>query len=232
MSAMCGSLRVVLLDAMGTLVRLEDPVPRLAKGLREHVGIEVDEPTCRAALVAEIAFYRSHHLRGGSEDGLAGLRRDCTRVLREHLGPAAAGADLGRVADVLLDALRFQAHADAAPALSSLRARGLRLAVVSNWDIGLGGLLDRLGLGAHLDAVVTSAAAGAAKPDPRVFQRALARLHCSAATALHVGDRMHEDVAGARAAGVRAVLLDRHAGPAPSGVATVRGLAELDALIS
>jgi len=225
-------VRVVLLDAMGTLVELEDPVPRLSRGLRERAGIEVGEPACEAALMAEISFYRAHHLRGGSQAGLGALRRDCARVLRDALGPRAAGAQLSMTVEVLLDALRFRAHADAQPALSSLRARGLRLAVVSNWDVGLDAVLDRLGLRAHLDAVVTSAAVGAAKPDPRVFRRALAGLGCPAGAAVHVGDRMHEDVAGARAAGVHAVLLDRGGGPIPAGVASVRGLVELDALIS
>lgn len=232
MSVASSRVRAVLLDAMGTLVGLGDPVPRMSEGLRERTGVELDESACRAALVAEIHFYRAHHLRGGSRAGLATLRRDCARVLRDHLGRAAAGAELAALEEVLLDALRFHSHPDAQPALSSLRARGLRLAVVSNWDISLGALLDRLGLGSRLDVVVTSAAVGVAKPDPRIFRRALARLGCPAAAAVHVGDRMHEDVAGARSAGVRAVLLNRRGDPVPDGVASVAGLAELDALIS
>ena len=87
-------------------------------------------------------------------------------------------------------------------AVRALRRRGLALAVVSNWDIGLAEHLDRLGIGALFDTVVTSAEAGAAKPDPAVFELALDRLRVTAERTLHVGDSEADD-AGARAAGLR-----------------------------
>jgi putative hydrolase of the HAD superfamily len=83
------------------------------------------------------------------------------------------------------------------------------LVVVSNWDSSLADVLDRIGIGEQVDGVVTSAGAGAAKPDPAIFRVALARVGVRAAQALHIGDSLVEDVAGARAAGVGAVWLDR-----------------------
>jgi putative hydrolase of the HAD superfamily len=112
----------------------------------------------------------------------------------------------------MMAAIRFRAFSDAAPALAELRWLGLRLVCVSNWDVSLPEVLERCGLGAALDGVVCSAAAGARKPDPRIFAAALGEARCEAGEALHVGDTPEEDVAGAEAAGIRALLLDRDGG--------------------
>lgn len=111
-----------------------------------------------------------------------------------------------------MSAIRFRAYPDAAPALGSLRRRGLRLVSVSNWDISLSEVLDRCGLLEALDGVVSSAAAGARKPDPAIFAPALEIAGCAPTEALHVGDTPAEDVVAARAAGVPALLLDRDGG--------------------
>ena len=98
--------------------------------------------------------------------------------------------------------IRFEAIPGAIETLERLRGRGLDLAVVSNWDVGLAEHLERLGTGHLFSAVVTSAEAGAAKPDPAVFRLALEGLRIEAARALHVGDE-DGDEQGAAAAGVR-----------------------------
>jgi HAD superfamily hydrolase (TIGR01509 family) len=98
--------------------------------------------------------------------------------------------------------LEFVAEPGAAQACRSLAAAGLRLGVVSNWDVGLREHLAALGLGSLVDAVVTSAEAGAPKPAPRVFELALERLGTAAGRAVHVGDAP-ADEEGARAAGLR-----------------------------
>jgi putative hydrolase of the HAD superfamily len=93
--------------------------------------------------------------------------------------------------------------------LAELHGLGLRLAVVSNWDPRLPGLLERLHLARWFDAVVYSSAVGVEKPDVRIFRHAVDQLGVSPAAALHVGDARLEDVEGAEAAGLRALLLDR-----------------------
>jgi HAD superfamily hydrolase (TIGR01549 family) len=87
-------------------------------------------------------------------------------------------------------------------ALARLRSLGLTLAVVSNWDAGLPEHLDRVGLAHWFAAVVTSAAEGVAKPDPRIYAITLARLGIEPARALHVGDEPELDGAASRAAGL------------------------------
>jgi putative hydrolase of the HAD superfamily len=132
----------------------------------------------------------------------------------------------------MFGALRFTLYPDVLATLALLRARDIRLVVVSNWDISLALTLQALGLGELLDAVITSAQVGVAKPAPELFQAALAAQEVSAAQALHVGDDPHLDVAGARAAGVLPVLLRRGWSPGtPADAVTITSLADLPALI-
>jgi putative hydrolase of the HAD superfamily len=130
----------------------------------------------------------------------------------------------------MLAALEFTAFPDAAPALRELRAAGHGLVVVSNWDCSLPEWLRPAGLLDLVDAVVSSAVVGAAKPDPAPFRRALELSGAQPGDALHVGDSPENDLAGARAAGVRAVLVDR-SGSQPAGIPAVRSLAELSSLV-
>jgi FMN phosphatase YigB (HAD superfamily) len=185
--------RCVLLDALGTLVELEPPWA--------HLAGEPGEPLERA-FRAEMSYYRAHADEGRDADSLAALRRRCAAVLSNELGREVPVAEM-------MAAIRFRAFPDALPALAELRALGMRLVCVSNWDYSLPEVLERVGLGDELDGVVASAAAGARKPDPRIFEAALGLARCTADEALHVGDTPAEDVEGARAAGIRALLIDR-----------------------
>ena len=95
------------------------------------------------------------------------------------------------------------------PRSSASPSAGVKLAVVANWDISLHDVLERVGLAGAFEAVVTAAAVGAAKPDPRPFEVAISRLGVEAAQCMHVGDDASTDVAGAEAAGMSALLVDR-----------------------
>jgi len=94
------------------------------------------------------------------------------------------------------------------PALARLRGAGVRLAVVSNSEGTVEAMLNDVGLGRHLETVVDSWVVGVAKPDPRIFQIALDRLGLASEAAVMLGDVPSIDVEGARAAGMRAVLVD------------------------
>jgi putative hydrolase of the HAD superfamily len=98
--------------------------------------------------------------------------------------------------------------ADVVPALRRLRAAGRKLVVVSNANGRMRAALERVGIAPHVDLVIDSYEEGVEKPDPRIFEIALARAGARSETTLHVGDLFHTDVVGARAAGLRAVLLD------------------------
>lgn len=202
--------RAVLLDALGTLVELEPPAPHLAAELARRWQLEVTEAEAATALAAEIGYYKAHHLEGRDEASLAELRRRCAGVLHGALPEAARErVEPEELVPALLAALRFRAYPDVSAWLAVLRAAGLKLAVVSNWDVSLGEVLERVGIAELLDCVVTSAAVGAAKPDPAPFERALACLGVEPHEAVHLGDSPDLDLPGAAAAGIEAVLISR-----------------------
>jgi putative hydrolase of the HAD superfamily len=203
----------VLLDAMGTLLRLEDPAPRLRAALIARIGVDVGAAAAAAAIRAEIGYYRAHLHRGRDAESLGELRADCAEAMRPALPPEAAGVPGDLLTAALLDALAFSPYPDAAPALRALRAAGCALVVVSNWDYSLHERLEQTGLAPLVDAAVASAELGAAKPDRAIFERALELAGAAPERAWHAGDSVREDVEGARAARIRAVLVARDEPP-------------------
>jgi putative hydrolase of the HAD superfamily len=121
----------------------------------------------------------------------------------------------------------WRAFDEARPVLLGLRARGIRIGVLTNGNHAQ--QTDKLratGLAALVDAVCISEQIGYAKPDRRAFEVLADRLETPANTLLFVGDNPEHDVAGARAAGIRAGLVD-HAGTSPISLADALRAASL-----
>ncbi len=126
----------------------------------------------------------------------------------------------------------WEVFADTAPTLTQLKAQGYRIGLISNFDTRLYDLLEGLQLRTYFDAVYVSTEVGAAKPDAEIFRFALQQNGLAPAQALHVGDRWQEDVEGARAAGLRAVWLNRNNAPSPAPtVAQLSSLQQILALV-
>ena len=192
-----------------------------AGALRRGTASRCREQDAKRAMLAEMTYYRAHH-HEGHDAALAGrpargaARRCSASSCRRP--PRCRDADL---VEVLLDVAALPSlpgrRAGARPAAAR---SGIRAAVVSNWDCSLRRVLAELGLGGLVDEIVVSAEVGAAKPDPAIFEAALRRLRCPAAQGA-VRGRLARDRHGrrARAAGVRAVLVDRarHAPPIRRG---------------
>lgn len=199
----------VTIDAMGTLVELDDPIECLRSALRERAVVASTEDV-GAAFAAEVEYYLRHAHEGRDETSLRALGEACAAVFLRHLD---ADLDAAEFAPAFVGSLRFRALSGVPEALDVLRASGLSLACVSNWDVSLGSHLERTELARRLDVVVSSAEAGAPKPDPRPFRLALEQLGVEADRTVHVGDGS-TDVEGAAAAGL-------HFEPAP--LATLPG---------
>ena len=190
-------LDAVTIDAFGTLVTLRDPVDALEQALRDR-GVERTREQIAAAFAEEGRYYRDRSHDGADEASLALLRRDCAGIFLRALD---VDLDPAEFAPAYVATLEFEPMPGAAEAVAALTRLGLRLAVVSNWDVALHGYLEHLGLAGRFEAVLTSAEAGAPKPDPRIFRLALERLGVMPERALHVGDS-EADEEGARAAGM------------------------------
>src|SRR5581483_6249089 len=90
----------LLLDALGTLLELEDPGPPLAAELAA-AGAEVSVDEARAAVLAEMTYYRAHHDEASDRERLADLRRRCAEVLRDELPPEARTLGISALTDAL-----------------------------------------------------------------------------------------------------------------------------------
>lgn len=201
------NLETLFIDAGGVLVF--PSWPRVSEALGRH-GVAL----APAALAAA-----DHHARHelDAPAGVAATNDAQRGWLYFNLVLKHAGQPLSDATDRALAELHayhaehnlWELVADGVPeALRRLRARGLRLVVVSNANGKLRLLMDRLGLAPLVDVMLDSHEEGVEKPDPRLFALALERSGARAATTMHVGDLYHVDVVGARRAGLRAALID------------------------
>jgi HAD superfamily hydrolase (TIGR01509 family) len=190
-------LDAVTFDANGTLLRLVDPVPALRELLRLH-GVDLSGDDVASAFADEARYYANHCVAGRDEESLAALRRDC---LGAFLDSARVRLDHEPLFAGYADAFSFEILPGVPETLRQLRARGLALAVVSNWDVSMHSRLEELGLAGLVDVAVASSDAGASKPDRVIFEHALELLGVAPGRALHVGDSP-ADEDGAAAAGM------------------------------
>jgi putative hydrolase of the HAD superfamily len=178
------------------------PAERLEKALRE-VWDEQDR------IVPPGSDRYAHYPGGEHEYWFRFARNTLERAIGEPVDEAFVRDALERLRVAFRDRTAWRVFPDVVPALQGLREDGVRLGVVSNWDSRLPGLLENLGLLDFFDTIGVSHLEGVEKPDPDLFRRVLERLDAAPDQALHVGDVPALDLAGARAAGVDAVLVDR-----------------------
>lgn len=157
------------------------------------------------------------------------LRRE---ALRRHAREAGYPEAIAEEAFAVFRSARnrVEPFADVVPALARLRSR-YRLLTLSNGNADL----EVIGLAGWFEHSLSASEAGAAKPDPRIFEAMLARAALAPHEVVYVGDDPRADVEGARSAGLHAVWVDRHGRPWPGDVPppshTVRDLGELVALM-
>jgi HAD superfamily hydrolase (TIGR01549 family) len=103
----------------------------------------------------------------------------------------------------------FRRFDDAIPCLTRLKNKGIRLAILSNWDTSIHKCVEAQGLTSYFDAVYASLEEGVEKPDPRFFEIALKRFGFTAEQTFHIGDDEIDDLRGAQDMGIPCALLDR-----------------------
>jgi putative hydrolase of the HAD superfamily len=231
--------RAVFFDAGFTLLELTAPVRDVYLEAAEAVGAKPPEAAFDDAFARLwprlIGDYRSKHpeLESSEELERAAWRAFTGRLAAEFPPLAARHDDWHR---------RLVEHFDAPSAwrprdgtyelLDDLRALGWKIGVVSNWHSALHGILAGHDLARRCDFVLTSSAAGRKKPHPEIFRQALALAGVGAESAVHVGDSWHEDVEGARGAGLSAVWLSKSmASHVGSGVWTATSPVEVGRLL-
>lgn len=228
--------RAVLLDVGDTLVSPVQGFGSVYAEVFSDLGVNRRPEEFERALRTEWVELSRRHPPGrdrydGEDElfwrGFAGGTLD--RILGRPADGELVSEAVARIRSRFAAREAWHVYADVPPVLAALRERGVRLAIVSNWDSRLPSLLERLGLRRHFDAVLVSHLEGCEKPDPRLFRRALAALGVAPHEALHVGDVPELDWAGARAAGCAARLVDRRGRLAPGwrALEDLAGLPEL-----
>ena len=206
--------RALLLDAMGTLITLRDSVGTTYAAVAAEHGITAD-PAAIDALFPGV-YRGAPPLAFAPSDPQALLeaeRRwwgDRIHALFQALdgAPTPTPALVEALFDRFAQPQLWRVYPEGPDCLAAWRRQGLRLAVVSNFDRRLHGLLDGLGLAPWLERVIVSSEVGAAKPSPLPFQRALESLALPPDQVWHVGDQP-EDAEGAARAGLRCLRLRR-----------------------
>lgn len=217
-------MRAVTFDATHTLFHAPRLVPIYLEVMRRHYGnasvraaelsrllpMVWEEFACAATPAAD-RF--THHSFPGHVDGSRGFWSRYAERLCEYLGLEFSPFAAAELFDRFGHAEAWEVYPDVEETLRDLKGRGLALAVISNWDERLPGLLEGLGLLRHFDAVVYSAECGVEKPHATIFRSCLERIGVAEPErVLHVGDSELEDVEGARAAGLKALRIDRRSG--------------------
>jgi putative hydrolase of the HAD superfamily len=224
------TLAAVTFDVTRTLLTCPTLGEQYAEVLARH-GVEVAARDVEAAIPLvwqELACAASpardrflHHPKGARGFWRHFVERTCELLEAPHPSAFAAAELFDRFAQPEA----WEVAPGTRAMLAELKRHGLKLAIISNWDQRLPLLLERLELADLFDSFAISAIVGVEKPHPRIFETALASLGVGAAQALHVGDSRLDDIEGAQAVGMQALLLD------PAGDGDLASLADLPALL-
>jgi REG-2-like HAD superfamily hydrolase len=204
----------VFLDVGDTLLRAHPSWSSVyLRVLRDH-GLEVDERALREALDrtfgADVEADLEHGFEASPEASYARLKAFDERVLGLLGARPQPDAFFRSLEATFAERSSWWVFPDVPVALSVMRAAGCRLAVISNWGWSAPELLHTLELAAHFEAIVVSDRVGYVKPHRGIFEHALGIMAVPAERAVHVGDSLGADIAGARAVGIQPVLIDRH----------------------
>ncbi|MBM3889461.1 MAG: HAD-IA family hydrolase [Verrucomicrobia bacterium] len=223
-------LRAVTFDAGGTLLYPHPSVGEIyAEAARRH-GANVSAEAMETAF--REAWRACHHPEVVGRAGNVSQREWWRDMVFQTL--ALAGVTMADREAYFRELYEMFAHAtvwrlfpDARETMTAIKQRGLNIGLLSNWDHRLRPVLEELELMPMLDAVTISCEVGVEKPHPKIFHAAWTSLGVSdPAEVLHVGDSYRDDVLGATAVGMRAVLIER-ANPSHWSGPTIRQLAEL-----
>lgn len=232
-------LDVVFLDVGNTLIYPDPPVGEVyAQALRRR-GIRADGAAVHEAFLA--AWQRrgeslaEHALEYGrsADEAMDWWRAVVRETIRDFGMPDDFEAAFRELWDHFSEGGAWRLYEDVLPTVRALRDAGLRLGIISNWDVRLHRVLRDLDLARLFDWHIVSCDVGYEKPSAQIFERALGACGVTPARTLHVGDSYVEDALGARRAGMQGAWLNRHGRPMDlgDGVIELTSLAQVPELL-
>lgn len=203
----------IFFDAGETLVHPHPTFPDLFSQVLQREGHDVDAEIVRSRV--HVVFDRfkqaadERELWTTSPERSRRFWHDVYAIFLRDLGISDGNGLIDRVYAEFTDLANYALFEDVRPTLERLRAAGLRLGVVSNFEEWLEQLLEDLGVSTFFDVQVISGVEGMEKPDPRIFRLAMERAGVRPEASVYVGDNPEFDVEPAAAVGMFPVLIDR-----------------------
>lgn len=224
------SVDVVFFDVHGTLIHQRYSPPEIFQALCAEADIEISLERVQSAYPRLDDLPQQAEAFQGDEDV---FWRNVNAGILERLGISDGD---GSLAEHLMTGFKradwWAAYDDAIPTVDALTSAGYRVGTIANARHLIMGRLHHVGLLKRFDAITYSEEVGYKKPDARLFEVALGRLNVTADRATHVGDRIREDVQGAQAYGLRAILIDRQDRHPNADCERIQSLDELPSLLN
>ena len=209
--------KVIYLDAFGTLFGVKGSVGELYSNLARTVQVRTDPQAVNRAFYQSFAAAERLAFPGADAAAIPALEFNWWKAIVADTFDRVGALEKFEDFDTFYAGLYgyfetrapWQVYPDTLPSLVRWRSLGIELGVISNFDSRLYRVLSVLGLAPYFKSVTISTEVGAAKPSPEIFKAALSKHQCEAACAWHIGDSRSEDYIGARATGMRAILVAR-----------------------
>ena len=229
-------IKAVIFDWFNTLARYEPPRELVHSRALKEFGIDVVPAKLVNPLLTADKFFFDENILNPVRSRSAAEQDDLyTRY--EEIVMSEAGLTFAKTLprqvlhkgqEIFGDKLEFVLFEDVLTGLEALRERKLILGLLSNFAKNMEPLVQKLGMTPYIDFVTTPHTAGADKPDPKIFYAALKQAGVTASEAIYIGDQIKVDVAGAIAAGIKPLLIDRYNINADyKGCPVVTGIAEI-----
>jgi HAD superfamily hydrolase (TIGR01549 family) len=205
----------LIFDSYGTLMEMDDFYGRLQRNFA-RLGANLPLDAVKKAAHVEMRHYMKGARLANDLEAWNKLREDCAQALASALEAQGHKLELSKEAflQVLSDSVVYLPHGGVKEVLASLKEKGIRLAVLSNWDFRLPQALEEAGLLSFFDFVLPSAQVGLEKPAREFFEKGVESArqfvrNLSPSECFYIGDHYEKDVVGARNAGLRPLWLVR-----------------------
>lgn len=208
--------KVIFFDAAGTLFGVRGSVGEVYSRIASQYGGEADAAQLQQNFARWFRLQPAMAFPAGTpDDKLREMEKGWWRnLVRAVFADCGSFRHFDEFFEDVFERFRssepWQVYDDVIPTLTELKRRGYRLGIISNFDSRLDDVLRVCELDRFFDSVHISTRVGAAKPDPAIFQAALASHKIEARHAWHIGDSPREDLEGAESSGIKAILIDRN----------------------
>jgi putative hydrolase of the HAD superfamily len=209
-------IKAIFFDWFNTLAHYYPPREELQSQALKELGFNISPKDLSYGLyLGDKYMYEENArlpIRQRSREEQTMLYTSFQRIILKEAGINATDDVVSKLLSRMFELnanLKFVLFDDVSSTLKTLKEKNLRVGLLTNLQTEVNSMCRELGIADYLDFTVTSAEAGADKPQPPIFLKALELAKVKADEAIHVGDQYQNDVLGARGVGISPILLDR-----------------------